>query len=95
MTRCELLQRISSKELTEWMAYYNIEPFGQETQYFGPAITSTILANVNRNKGDKAHTVDEFMPQFDKVDQTPVEMINFAAMVTAGMSGNDLRTEGE
>ena len=87
MTRAELLGRISSAELTEWMVYYQLEPFGQETQYIGSAITSAILANVNRKKGDKAHSADEFMPKFEKEEKTPEQMLSFAAMITAGMGG--------
>ena len=87
MTRAELLSRISSAELTEWMVYYQLEPFGQETQYIGPAITSAILANVNRKKGDKTHSADEFMPKFEKEEKSPEQMLSFAAMITAGMGG--------
>lgn len=30
MTVAELLDRMSSREFSEWMAYYGIEPFGEE-----------------------------------------------------------------
>ena len=86
-----MLERMSSYEVTEWMAYYNLEPFGVDTQYIGPAITSTILANVNRKKGDKPHKVDEFMPKFEKHEQTVNEMIGIAEMLTVGLGGKDKR----
>ena len=95
MTRAELLNRISSHELTEWMVYGQIEPFGQETQYFGPAITSSILANVNRKKGTKPAKVDDFMPKFEQVKQTAGEQLQFAAMMTSAMGGQDLRKPTE
>ena len=86
-----MLEGVSSRELTEWMIYSQLEPFGQETQYIGPAITSTILANVNRKKGDKAHKVDEFMPKFEQTKQTPDQMLQFAETMTIALGGKDLR----
>ena len=79
--------------MTEWMAFSSLEPFGTDTQYIGPAITSTILANANRPKGDKAHTVDEFMPKFEKETKTPDQMLNFVSMLNAGLGGQDLRQQ--
>ena len=98
MTRAEMLERISSQEISEWMAYSLIEPFGQETQYIGPAITSTVLANVNRKKGAKAHDITDFMPQFaePKKEQTVEQQIQIAEMFTVALGGKDLRSkEGE
>ena len=91
MTVAELLVRISSKELTEWMAFYRKEPFGSEARYIGHAITASTIANVNLAKGKKAHSPEDFMPDFDKKEQTVDSMIAFASMMTAAMGGEDLR----
>jgi hypothetical protein len=42
---------------------------------------------VNRKKGDKPHSADEFMPKFEKEEKSPEQMLSFAAMITAGMGG--------
>ena len=61
----ELLSRCSSQELTEWQAYYNIEPFGEYRADIRSAIIACVLANVNRGKNTPAFKVDDFMPKFD------------------------------
>ena len=92
MTVSELLARISSKELTEWMAFSQVEPFGAEADYLGHAITASTIANVNRKPKSKAHTVEEFMPKFEKKKkQSTEEMIQIAKMFTAAGGGEDKR----
>jgi hypothetical protein len=83
MTVAELLARISSAELTEWMAFAQLEPFHTETQYLGPAITTAMIANVNRKKGSKASKVEDFIPDFSRPKQSTEAMINIARMYTA------------
>lgn len=95
MTRAELLRRISSREISEWMEFYKVEPFGMDAEYLGHAITATTVANVNRGKGQKAYKPQDFMPKFGTEEQTPEEMLQFAAMYTAALGGKDLRDDGE
>lgn len=96
MTVSELLKRISSREITEWMAFSQLEPFGSKAGYLGHAITASTVANVNRAKGQKAYTAEDFMPAFEgKKKQTVEEMIQFAQVVTLGMGGKDLRERKE
>jgi len=90
MTRAELLERISSRELTEWMIFEQVEPFGSNTQYYGPAITTAMIANVNRKKGTKPVKPDEFIPKFEKEPQSTAEMKSFARGITLALGGQDL-----
>lgn len=80
-------------ELTEWMAYYQLEPFGTDVDMLGHAITAATVANVNRPKGKKAFKPDDFMPDFEKANRTQTvdEMVAFAEMMTTVMQGKDLR----
>jgi len=92
MTVAELLARISSKELTEWMVFSQIEPFGADAGYLGHAITASTIANTNRNKGQKPYEVSEFMPKFEKKKEQSIEqMIQFASIFTAAAGGEDKR----
>ena len=72
-----MLSRIDSRELSEWMAYYSIEPFGEWRADLRQAITSMVIANANRSKKQRTYKVKDFMP-FDKPrkrkQQTPEEM---------------------
>jgi hypothetical protein len=63
MTRAELLARISSEELTEWMCYYNLEPFGESQQEYRAALLASVMANTARDekKHKEPFKPDEFM----------------------------------
>jgi len=93
MPRAEMLSRMSSAEITEWIAFASIEPFGAEASYFGHAITASTVANVNRQKGQRAHKVDEFMPKFEEQNQSVDQMLQVAEIMTIGLGGKDLRED--
>jgi len=86
-----MLERISSRELTGWIAFSQLEPFGSEMESLGHAITASTVANVNRGKGQKPYKVEEFMPKFENEPQSVDQMVQIAAMMTAGLGGQDLR----
>ncbi len=54
MTVAELNARISSEELTEWQAYYEVEPFGQVRGDLQAGIVASTIVNLFREKGNKA-----------------------------------------
>ena len=91
MPRAEMLARMSSAEITEWIAFASIEPFGAETQYIGHAITASTVANANRGKGQRVHKVNEFLPKFEKQSQSVDQMLQVAQMMTVAMGGVDAR----
>lgn len=94
MTVAELLGRISSRELTEWMAFSQLEPFGSDAMFLGHAITASTVANVNREKGQKAYKAEDFMPNFEGAKKQSVEeMIQIAQMMTIGLGGTDERND--
>jgi len=90
MTVSEMLERISSRELSEWMVFYRLEPFGTEIELYGHAMTTATLINVNRKKGSATVEPVDVMPKF-KPPQTVNDMVNFAEMLTAAYGGKDLR----
>jgi len=62
------LSRIDSRELSEWTAYYLIEPFGERRADLRQAITSMVIANTNRSKKQRAFKIKDFMP-YDKPEK--------------------------
>ena len=66
MTVAELGDRMSSRELSEWMAYYSIEPFGDERADLRSGIVASTIANVNRDP---------------KKQKTPFKPVDFMAFV--------------
>ena len=59
------LSHISSIELTEWMAYYSLEPLGDERLDYLVALLSSVTANVHL-PSDKQLPIGYFMPEFNK-----------------------------
>lgn len=58
----ELLSRISSAELTEWQAFYELEPFGSQVDNLYRCMTTAAIYNVNRDsKKTDAFTPEMFM----------------------------------
>lgn len=62
MTVGELLHRTTSRELSEWMAYASVEPFGERRADYRVAILSSLTYNANRAKGAKPLGPNDFMP---------------------------------
>ena len=69
MTVAELLSRISSAELTEWMAFSMLEPIGHERGDLQAAVVAATMANINRKKGKKPFKPADFMPKFNGAEQ--------------------------
>lgn len=84
---------MSSRELTEWMCFYEIEPFGLRADYYGHAVTAKTVADVNRKKGTKPYDIEEFIPKFEQKGQTVEQMMMIAEMITVALGGEDLRSE--
>jgi hypothetical protein len=53
------IDRLPSSALTDWIAYYSLEPFGQERENFHAAIVASTVANASGSK--KRFKPDDFM----------------------------------
>jgi len=58
----ELLLRMDSRELSEWMAYEQIEPFGERRADLRSAIIACVIANAWRSPNRPPFRVQDFMP---------------------------------
>lgn len=56
----ELNSRLSSSELTQWMAYYQLEPWGAWRDNWHTAILAKLTFDVNRGKQPPVK-MDKFM----------------------------------
>lgn len=54
------MDEMPSHAFTEWMAYYNLEPFGDELMDFHLAQITAMLYNANRAKNSKSKQVNDF-----------------------------------
>lgn len=58
----ELEARMDSREFSEWMAYYSIEPWGEDRADLRTGILASLTANINRKKNAKPYSPVDFMP---------------------------------
>lgn len=93
MTVSELLERVSSRELTEWAAYFKLEQLGMnpnERADLRAGIVASTVYNVNRGKSKPLEPA-AFMPKYEKAKQSPEElharMLNLAARRPAAKTG--------
>lgn len=91
-----MMREMTSPQLMEWIAYYTIEPFGEDRADIRAAITDITIAAAaaNRKKGAKLPKIEDFIPKFEAEEksQTVDEMIQIAAAFTiaaGGKVGND------
>jgi hypothetical protein len=54
---------ISSEELTEWAAYYQIDPFGSHRADIQAGVVASTMANIHAKRGH-SFTPADFIPQF-------------------------------
>lgn len=79
----ELKQRMGYSEFVEWLAYYQVEPFGEARQDLRNAMLLSMFANINRDpkKRANAFVVSDFMPKFwETEEEKPSLFQKFRAM---------------
>ncbi len=65
-------REISSAEFSEWLAYYQVEPFGEERADLRAAIIASTQASTMTNKRFKPA---EFMPEYGpKARKSPAQI---------------------
>ncbi len=57
---------IDSREFSEWLAYDEVEPFGERRADLRSGIIAATVANVSRPKGRRVYKPKDFMPDFEK-----------------------------
>lgn len=61
---------MSSAEFAEWIAFDRLSPIGPERADLRAGIIASTVANVQRGKSDRALSVQDFMPTFDRAAET-------------------------
>lgn len=81
MTVAELGVRMSSREFVEWMAYYRIDPFGEDRADLRQAMTTAAVHNTieAQRKNPKWKKATDFLPfaespEKDDEPATPEEL---------------------
>ena len=68
-----LLRQLNSRDVAEWIAYANIEPFGapQDELLHGMRCAIAVNGNPYRRDGEPPAEVTDFMPSHEPVPQSP------------------------
>ncbi|MDS1269690.1 DUF4035 domain-containing protein [Lipingzhangella sp. LS1_29] len=89
MTVGELLGRISSRELSEWMAYERVTgPLGPERADLHAAIVASTVANANRGKRGRAAKPADFIPRWDRREQSWQEQLATVQRINTALGGS-------
>lgn len=81
---------MGSAELAEWQAYERLTgPLDGARGDVQAALIATVIASVNRGKGQKAPRVADFMPRWDKraVRKSPEELFKIAQAANVALGG--------
>ncbi|MDQ5942490.1 MAG: hypothetical protein QG572_1305 [Pseudomonadota bacterium] len=71
MTVGELLEKVGSAELSEWMAFSGIEPFGAEVDDLRAGLMPAMTVNMHRAEGAETVTPFEFFPWHEAPKPAP------------------------
>lgn len=78
---------MSAPELTDWIAYSRIDPFGNERADLHAAMILAMLYNINRGNLE-AKSPSDFMPNFDAEESVSTEGArSFLRTLTQGLPG--------
>ena len=62
----EMLARMGSDEFSEWLAFYQLEPFGDYRADYRSGVVASTFANAHRAKDASPFRPEDFMPFMEK-----------------------------
>lgn len=87
-----MLNRISSPELSEWIAFSDIEPFGEVRADIRAAMIATVMANAWRGRNQSPFKITDFMLTFgNRPEQTMDEMKQILKSFTVAAGGKVIK----
>ncbi len=80
------------------MAYYRLEPFGEERSDLRAGIIASTIAEIYRDpkKRIRSFRPDDFMPAFDQPIRrkaSPQELLKKVELINRALRGRDLRSK--
>lgn len=91
MTVREMLARIDSAEISEWIAYEAVTgPLGPERADIHAALIAQTVANTNRGKG-RPRKLSDFLLKWDQPQQTWQDQLALVHQINRTLGGEDQR----
>jgi len=90
-----MLASISSRSLSEWIAYAKLEPFGDEWRQTG--LIASVIAETHRDADQRSQpfTPEDFMPKYESAEE-PMDwqdQLMLVEMMNAAFGGQDMRVQ--
>lgn len=90
MTVADLDGRLSSSELTEWIAFERMTgPLGRRRGDIQAATIAATIANANRGKGGKKFKISDFLVEYGRVEKSPEELLEAIKGFHRAMGGEE------
>lgn len=87
----QLLSEMDSMELTEWMAYDQVEPFGEWRADLRAGIVASTIANALRGRGSRPLAPEDFIPRFAAREQQELSVDETIAAFAAAFGVDQIR----
>ncbi len=68
----QMLSEISSPQWAEWIAYFRLEPFGENRKDWRAALIASTVARYNSTKPNQIK-IKDFIPNFDESEEQTLE----------------------
>lgn len=89
-----MLEQMPSCLFKEWVAYSQIEPFGEWRSDLRAGIISSTIANCNRSSKTERFSVKDFMPSFEPVEEkTPESLTDKILSVAKALGAKIVKRE--
>jgi hypothetical protein len=92
----ELLDGMDMPEFMRWVAYHELDPFGEERGDLRAALVASVVANVHST--GRTFKPSDFMPRFGqrrrRRRQSPTQIRDAALRITAMLGGTVRAAEG-
>ena len=83
-----MLNHMPYQVYQDWIAYAQVEPFGEERGDLRAGIIASTVANcLARQEGDRAYKPSDFMPQFQQREKTPDELLEQVKVINWLLGG--------
>lgn len=89
MTKEELLSRMSSKEFSEWQAFYQVSPVYKNRSLHLMGQLCSIVANAHSEEG-KDFSIEDFIPEVKEQNETTQKDLKEKAINITRLMGGEV-----
>jgi hypothetical protein len=83
----DILEQLTSRELSQWTAYYNLAPFGQDHTDWLLAQLAAVLVNVMGSRKSQ-YSPSDFLPLYRPPPQSPEAMFAVVRSAKGARNGH-------